>query len=212
VGIQPSVSTKPGGHSIIDEHQTRWAFNHRWASNQWAFNHRWALNWWHQQTDHSSSSYNTYDRVWVPFSHASAGVDQKIFISMANFENGHLAIWLMNLMKIRLGGRELDENQKMVNRGGSETWWKSDVGSRTWWKSVIRSSLGCKFRMHLLTGIKFFSSVWQIPKTVTLRWWIGGGGSGTWRKSDDLDQIIEKASTVGGFWEGITHIWAKFII
>ncbi len=28
-----SMSIKPGGHSIIDEHQTRWAFNHRWASN-----------------------------------------------------------------------------------------------------------------------------------------------------------------------------------
>jgi hypothetical protein len=106
--------------------------------------------------------------VWMPFSHAPAGVDQKFFISIANFENGHLAIWLMNLMKIRLENRELGENQKMMNREKSKTWWKSDVKSRTWWKSVIRSSLGCKFRMHLLTGIKFFSSVWQISKAVIL--------------------------------------------
>jgi hypothetical protein len=115
MSIQSSMNIKFDEHSIIDEHQTRWTFNHRWASN------RWTLNWWHQQTNHSLSLYNIYDRVWMSFSYASADVNRNFFVSMTNFENEHLTIWLMNLMRIRLQNRELDENQTWE----SWTWWKS---------------------------------------------------------------------------------------
>jgi hypothetical protein len=153
MSIQSSMSIKFDEHSIIDEHQTRWAFNHRWTSNRWAFNHRWTLNEWHQQTNHSLSLYNIYDCVWVSLSYESADVNQKNFVSMTNFENGNLAIWLINLMKIRLESRELDENQTWE----SWTWCKSDDDEpKIWSKSVIRSSLECQLRKHLLTCKEIF--------------------------------------------------------
>jgi hypothetical protein len=82
VGIQPSMGTKPNGHSIIGGHQIGVHSTIGGHQTWWAFS----------QTDHSPSPYNTYDRVWVPFSHAPAGMNQNFFVSMANFENGHLKI------------------------------------------------------------------------------------------------------------------------
>jgi hypothetical protein len=144
---------------------------------------------------------------------------------MTNFENGHLAIWLMNLVKIRLEGRELDENQTW----GSWTWWKSDLRIvdlmkiRRWWiEDLIKISHTIIIWVSISQASagmqENFSSVWSISKTVIWKseswtwskWWIGK--SWTWWKSDDFDQIIEKASTIGGFWREATHIRAKFII
>ncbi len=109
---------------------------------------------------------------------------------------------------------ELDENQTWR----SWTWWKSeDDERRTWSKSIIRSSFEYQFRKHLLTCKKIFHLYDKFQKAAsdnltdeldenqTWRSW-------TWWKSDDLNQIIEKASTVENFEREITHIRAKFII
>jgi hypothetical protein len=181
--------------NIIDEHQTQWAFNHRWASNRWAFNHRWASNRWHQKTNHSSSLYNIYDRVWMSFSHASVDVDQKI---SSIWQILKTIIWVLewwtwwkirlekivNLMKIKRRWIKRIENLMKINH------------TIIIWMSISQASVDMQEK---------FSSVWQISKTIIWkseswtwsRWWIEE--SWTWWKSNDLNQIIEKASTVKNF-------------
>ncbi len=96
--------------------------------------------------DRSTFIYNIYDQAAVSFSYELIDIREKNFVRMRNFKKLHLKIWLMNLMKIKSENRELDENQKMMNR----------KKSKTWSKLIIRLSLECQFRKHLLTCKKVF--------------------------------------------------------
>jgi hypothetical protein len=154
--------------------------------------------------DRSTSLYNIYDQAAVSLSYELIDIHEKFFVCMRNFKKLHLTIWMMNLMKIKLESRELDKNQKMMN----ENLIKINHTIITW-MSISQAFVDMQ---------RNFSFVWQISKTIIWKseswtwskWWIER--TWTWWKSDDLNQIIEKASTIENLWKDSTHIRAKFII
>jgi hypothetical protein len=103
--------------------------------------------WWKSEDDESKRS-----RIWWKsvirssfeyLFHKHLLICKKIFFSV--WQISKTIIWRWWLSE----SRELDENQKTINR----------ERSRTWWKSVIRSSFEWQFRKHLMTCKENFSSV-----------------------------------------------------
>jgi hypothetical protein len=112
----------------------RW--RHAWFDLIWSDLIWFDLIWFHLiWFDRSTSIYNIYDQAAVSFSYELIDIQEKFSVCMRNFKKLHLKIWLMNLMKIKLESRELDENQKMIENlikinhtvDSSLRWWYGSI-------------------------------------------------------------------------------------
>jgi hypothetical protein len=84
---------------------------------------------------------------------------------------------MMNLMKIKLENRELDENQKMMN----ENLIKISHTIITW-VSISQASADMQ---------ENFPSVWQISKTITWK-----SESWTWSNDESRDRELDENQTI----------------
>jgi hypothetical protein len=139
--------------------------------------------------------------TWVLISQAPAGMQEKNFICMTNFKNRHL---------------------KMMNEKRSWTWWKSEDDESRKIKNLMKishtiiiwvpiSQAPDDMQEKSLICMKNFENDSLIERVENLMKIMNREIVNLW-KSDDLNRIIEKASTIEDFWERTTHIRAKFII